>query len=73
MTKTVVQYEPTTTYEDRLNDLSYEKDELLNQAKDLESSINDQSVFGPDSVFLSLKNKCFDRIDGKYSLIQFYI
>ena len=65
VTKTVVQYEPTATHEERVHDMSYEKDELLNQVKDLEAIINDQNIFGPDSVFLSLKGKCFEFKEGK--------
>lgn len=61
-----MQYEPTPSNDDdRTNDMENEKEELLNQAKELEVSINDQSVYGPDSVFLSLKGECFEYLEGK--------
>ena len=66
MTKTIVQYEPTRTVDDRYQDLDYEKDELISQAQEIEESMKDPEVYGPDSVFLSLKDKCFAISDGEY-------
>jgi hypothetical protein len=65
VTKTIVQYEPTSSsYDDRYQDMDYERDELATQAREIEESIKDPEVYGPDSVFLSLKGKCFDAEDG---------
>lgn len=50
--------------------MDYEKEELLALAKELEVSINDQSIYGPNSVFLALKSKCFEYLEGKYEPIK---
>lgn len=65
VTKTVVQYEPTGSYDDKYQDPDFEKDELLTQANQIENSINDPEIYGPDSVFLIMKGKRFDIQDGK--------
>lgn len=62
VTKTVVQYEPTSSPYDHQED---ERDELLTQARQIEYSMNDPEIYGPDSVFLVMKDKCFDVQDGK--------
>lgn len=67
VTKTIFQYEykPTKTFDDQVNDLEYEKDELITQAQEIEESLNNPSIYGPDSVFLTLKDKCFNFESGE--------
>lgn len=44
--------------------MDYEKDDLVTQARQIEESMKNPDVYGPDSVFLALKDKCFEAVDG---------
>ena len=64
MTKTVVQFEPTQSYGETYNDYEYERDSLVTQAQEIEQVIKETRMYGPDLVFLPLKDKCFQHKSG---------
>ena len=66
VTKTIIQYQPTGNYEDDNNyqNNDIDKDDLLTQATEIETHLKDPQIFGPDSVFLPLRDQCFTGEDG---------
>jgi hypothetical protein len=45
--------------------MEYERDNLVSQAQEIERVIKDNQTYGPDSIFLAYKDKCFEHVTGK--------
>ena len=65
VTKTIVRYEPTGSQDDSYQEEDFEKEELLTQARIIEDELKNPEIYGPDSIFLVMKDKCFESEDGR--------
>jgi protein kinase C substrate 80K-H len=74
VTRTVVMFEPSASQESRLNELEWEKQDLEMQADSLRHDMSKESFFGPESIYIVFRDKCFNYDSGsssQYSICWF--
>lgn len=73
VTQTIVKFEPSVSLEMRLNELEWERRDLEARAESLHKELNVDSYFGPDSIYLVYKDKCYsyDSASGHYTFCWF--
>ncbi len=66
-------FEPSPSPDSRLNELEWEKQDLEVQANTLRHDLENDSFYGPDSIYLVFKDKCFyhDKASAQYSICWF--
>lgn len=73
VTKTIVMFEPSTSRDSRMNELEWEQQDLEMQAENLRHDLSKESFYGPDSIYIVFKDKCFnyDSASFQYSICWF--
>ena len=69
MTRTIVKFEPTLSPEMRLNELEWEQQDLEGRAEALRFDLEQETYYGPESIYLIYKDKCFSHESSPY---QYY-
>lgn len=67
VTKTIVKFEPSVSHERLLYELDYERSELEGQAEVLKTGLSSENYFGPNSIYLVLKDECFSYDVSQYT------